>query len=407
MKKKWTGLLIILILVISFAGCTQNPFGNKAPSVSVPEDLDGKTVKAGEELEILIEYSDPDDDEVFIKSVEPSDIEEEWKDKGSSYIWTPSEEDVGEQEITITVTDGELEDETSFTITVEGNGDGGKEPDDVELEDFPEELDQTFNTGDNVNFRVEVVEDNNSAFDFFATGELGENFDPETRIFDWNIGSDQYGEYKVNFYVVGESGSDSQELTFNVNDTPQIKEESDKRVHEGKELEFKIIASDRDNSQDELNYELVEGPEGAEFSDRTFSWKTESGDYGEYPLKFRVQDENGAQDEIVINATINDIPKFEDPPSNQTFKVGEEGTFSITAVDNDNEDLEIELENFYTHNGNKDLKLGDYFDVNENNNTGKFSWAPIKGDEGVYSLKFRVEDRYEAVETKSIVLTVE
>lgn len=79
---------------------------NRAPVLSELSDV---SVKGGETVKIEAIAADPDDDSVILSYSSPLDDEGEWETQ---------EDDIGEYTVTVTASDGELEDEEEILITV-------------------------------------------------------------------------------------------------------------------------------------------------------------------------------------------------------------------------------------------------------------------------------------------------
>ncbi|MDP7140846.1 MAG: hypothetical protein QF506_00640 [Candidatus Woesearchaeota archaeon] len=79
---------------------------NRAPVLSELSDV---SVKEGETVKIEAIAADPDDDSVILSYSSPLDDEGEWETQ---------EDDIGEYTVTVTASDGELEDEEEILITV-------------------------------------------------------------------------------------------------------------------------------------------------------------------------------------------------------------------------------------------------------------------------------------------------
>ena len=158
------------------------------------------------------------------------------------------------------------------------------------------------------------------------------------------------------------------------------------------------VVSATDNEGDFLTYAGVSLPEGATFngSARTFSFTPSSSQLGSYPVTLSVTDlkSNPVFKTFYVNVTsnygrviyggpndyyANQAPYIVGTESYYPVNFGSNLTFRIRAVDPENNSI------FYTV---QNLPIGAFFDQN----SGEFSWSPVRGQRGTYSIKFSAND---------------
>jgi hypothetical protein len=112
-------------------------------------------------------------------------------------------------------------------------------------------------------------------------------------------------------------------------------------VDEGSTLSFTVSASDADG--DPLSYSATTLPEGASFSDRTFTWTPSLGDAGSYEAGFEVTD-GYLTDSMTVGITVkqlNNVPVITlfEPADGSVFEEGSTINVSIEASDADGDSL--------------------------------------------------------------------
>jgi len=154
------------------------------------------------------------------------------------------------------------------------------------------------------------------------------------------------------------------------NKAPILKHIGNKSIQKNTRLEFSVYAEDAEN--DVLNYYADNLPSGAYFSDKTFSWTPNS--TGVYYVTFRVSDDKSETSET-ISITVDSAPLFIYYENEKNIAVNKTLNFTLTATDNDNDNLTYSAEN---------LPDGAVF------KDGTFTWTPSSA--GEFVVTFKVSD---------------
>jgi hypothetical protein len=255
-----------------------------------PPELDpigDKVTKAGNLLTFTISASDPNEETLHFSAADlPADAS--FDPVTATFSWVPGPTQLGNHQVTFTVTDpGLLSDSETITIVVGDNN--------------PPVLDPIGNKrvaeGDTLTFTVSATDPEGHNL-FYSASNLpsGANFDPVTRTFTWTPNYTQAGTYTgVRFRVVDDgvpAGEDEEAITITVvnrNSPPVMNPIGDKTVTTGQTLEFVVTATDIDG--DTLNYEVINKPPAALWfpSSHTFRWAPRYSDAGTWPnITFRV-----------------------------------------------------------------------------------------------------------------------
>jgi PKD repeat protein len=307
---------------------------NRPPKLDKIKD---KTIDEGQKLEFTISAADPDNDNLYYSATydtpEPP--------KGASFdaatrtfIWTPSYTQAGTYKVMFTVSDGELSDSETITITVNNVN-------------RPPVLDPIGNKSTNENQKLEFIvsatDPDNDPLEYSAPDlPQGASFDEKTQTFTWTPSYDQQGTYNVTFTVDDGELSDSETIHIKVtnkNRPPKLDKIKDKTIDEGQKLEFTVSAADPDG--DALTYSASGLPQGASFDANThaFSWISSYDQAGEHKVTFIVSDDQ-LSDSKTINIKVNNINR---PPvikhvADYTVSEGDTLTFNINVSDPDKED---------------------------------------------------------------------
>ena len=116
MKKKLLIVLLLGLISISFTGCLSmiSPELNNPPVLATISDA---TVTLGETFTCTVVANDPEGDDLTYSLLTGSPTDMSIGDNSGVITWTPT--DTGNFDITVEVSDGELSDTQSFTITVD------------------------------------------------------------------------------------------------------------------------------------------------------------------------------------------------------------------------------------------------------------------------------------------------
>lgn len=234
------------------------------------------------------------------------------------------------------------------------------------------------------------------------TGSLpeGMQYNLETRTLTWKPSYEQSGiyEFKVRITELSRDSLYSElplRITVNhINRAPSLPDLQAQLTLEDKELKF-VLPEGKDPDREDagkLTYSAEKLPRGASFDSvtRTFLWKPDFTQAGDYVVTFTVKDANtdgrGAKTdtkELKIRVdNVNLPPKFT-RMEKQTFTEDTEGAFVVEATDPDKED---EGKLTYTALA---LPKGASFDPP----TRTFKWKPDFTQAGEYTARFKVEDQ--------------
>ncbi|MBI4972626.1 MAG: S8 family serine peptidase [Candidatus Omnitrophica bacterium] len=143
-------------------------------------------------------------------------------------------------------------------------------------------------------FRVTASDPNGDKLTFSVKDlPQGATFDPATQIFRWQPTTSQGGKYKVTFSVSDGELTDFETITINVvgNPVPYLYPIGDRRIDEGRLLEFYLRATDPDDEP--LTFRAYNLPAGATFNlDKAlFQWRPGFDQAGVYKnVRFEVTD---------------------------------------------------------------------------------------------------------------------
>ena len=303
---------------------------------------------------------------------------------GSTFTWEPSPTQAGEYSVTFTVADehGGVARET-IIITV---GETNQAP---ELADVGN---QNAGVGKVLTIILEGSDGDGDELTYSIEGEpTGASLSEQT--FSWKPSSAQVGTYEVTFTVEdGRGGSDSQNVTINVeaNQIPELASIGHQTIGEGKVL--MIILEGRDADGDELTYSIEGEPTGASLSEQTFSWKPSSTQVGTYEITFTVEDGRGGSDSqsVTINVEANQIPELASIGPH-TAEEGSALTIILEGSDADGDALTYAVERPPTG-----AVLSEQ----------TFRWTPSYSQAGEYEITFTVEDGRGGIDRETVTITV-
>lgn len=181
------------------------------------------------------------------------------------------------------------------------------------------------------------------------------------------------------------------ELLSRPNHPPALSFIGDETVNEDESLSFDISATDEDN--DPLTYTASGLPQGANFINRTFSFRPNYNQAGTYHPTFSVSDGRGGADSKNITITVNNVNRAPalSPIGGKSVYEGELLSFTINATDADNDPLTYSA---------SELPSG----ANFTNQT--FSFIPNYNQAGTYYPIFEVKDSSQAHDVETILLEV-
>ena len=272
----------------------------------VLDPIDDKSVDEDQLLTFAVSASDPDSDPLsygaaglsngatFVDGVfswTPTDGQD------GAFSWTPTDGQDDAYEVTFTVSDGDLSDSETITITVNAitrqgaisgivtdaltdNPVQGAVVSTVELEAV---------TDVDGCYLIEVVPEGPCIVQVSAVGYY-------TAEQDTTVAENQTVALDFNLEAVPPP-----------NQPPALDPIGDKTVDEDQLLTFALSASDPDN--DPLSYNAVGLPDGAALADGVFSWTPVDGQDGSYEVTFSVSD-GALEDSETISITVNAITRY-------------------------------------------------------------------------------------------------
>ncbi len=202
------------------------------------------------------------------------------------------------------------------------------------------------------------------------------DIDGENRASLWDIGADEYVSSAVNHPPVLET-IDPQEGFI------------------GDPIIFEATATDPDG--DVLNYSATGLPAGAIFENQVFSWTPDETQEGQHQITVTV-DDGDLDDSQVVSITvvgINDPPILE-PIGNKIVNEGEELSFTINAMDPDEDGILLTIS----------TEIPDVVLTDNGNGTADFSWIPGYDQAGSYQATFNAQDEGGLTDQETITIEV-
>ncbi len=352
-----------------------------------------------DELAIVVEGSDPDGDKIELYAYSEV-IPEGWEfnDNGASlgtFNWTPGYDDSGDYILTVTVSDGEFEVDTSIVITVIHVN---RPP---VWDEVPRSL--LVNEGALLSFDVSGSDPDNDSLTITASSDdLPEGFYYEdnhdgTADFNWTPGYEDAGEYTVTVTLSDgeyDARADVLIVVHDVNRAPVWDVIPDQvETGEAEELIFGVEASDPDSDDITFRWQSGDLPPGWDFtvdsdSTGTFTWTPGYDDDGEYTLTLTVSDAefDVAEDVVIVVFNTNRPPIWNSVPRSVLVNEDAELTFAVTGSDPDEEDEVILSAASY------ELPPGGWEFTDNGDGTGGFRWTPTYEDSGSYNLILTISD---------------
>ncbi|MBN1191386.1 MAG: tandem-95 repeat protein [Dehalococcoidales bacterium] len=357
---------------------------NKVNHSPVIDAVGNKIVETGDTLAFTVTGSDPDGDDLTYSASNLPDGAE-FNPATRVFSWTPGQSQAGRYtNIRLGVTDGELSDLTTTTITVMGKT--------VDLNNAPvlDSIgDKSVGIRERLIFSISASDADGDRLTYSASNI------PQRSIFSNSSGrfifipsSSQAGTYKITFTVTDGALTDSETITIWVtgpNKAPVMNAITPKTVEAGNTLMFKVQASDANG--DVLTYSASNLPDGAEFdpSTRVFSWTPGQSQAGRYTnIRFGVTD--GESSDLTTttitvmggSSNLDNAPVM-DPIGDKSVGIGGRLTFSIAATDADGDRL--------TYNATDMPQRATL-----NKNSGGFVFTPSLSQIGTYEVTFTVTD---------------
>jgi hypothetical protein len=338
----------------------------------VLEPIGPKSVDENVNLSFVLAASDPDGDTLtFEIGNQPDGATFDFST--GAFSWTPTYDKAGAHEVTFRVTDGDLSDSETITITV-NNINRAPVMDTVQ--------DQGVAENSTLTFTVWATDQDGETLTYGASSlPTGASFDPATRTFSWTPTYEQAGTHPGVTFTVADpvGGTDSETITievYDVNRAPVLAPIGAQAVDENATLSFTVSAIDPD--EDDLVYGALNLPTGAAFdpATRTFSWTPTYSQAGTYAnVAFGVADDGTPplNDYEAITITVNDVNRAPVLAAIGDKSVDEGATlgFTLSASDGDGDGVTFSATNLPTG-------------ATLNPATGAFSWTPTHEQSGSY-----------------------
>lgn len=190
----------------------------------VLDAIGNKSVDEGSLLTFTISATDPDDDDLsYSASTLPSGSS--FNSSTQAFSWTPTYNQADSYQVTFTVSDGDLTDSETITITVN----------DIPYVNHPPVLssigNKTVDEHKLLQFQIKATDLDGDTLTYSATNlPSGASFDKATRTFSWVPSYSQSGKYSgVHFEVSDGTDTDYEDITITVNDVNQPPKRQDKR----------------------------------------------------------------------------------------------------------------------------------------------------------------------------------
>lgn len=393
----------------AFDGYTlEAPGAVNSPPVLTP--IGDKSVDELTTLNFIAEATDPDEDFLTFSLGSGAPQGASITSRGA-FSWAPTEaQGPGTYPVTIIVSDGELTDSDTITITVrEANRDpvlsfiGNK----------------NINEKTTLTFTAAASDPDLPAqsltFSLGPGAPSGASISP-TGVFSWTPAENQGpNSYTIQIVVTDNyGGSDSETITVTVNEVnspPVLSTIGSKTIGEESGLLFTATANDPDIPANTLTFSLETAPTGTFPTGATinaitgaFSWTpSEAQGPGTYVVRVRVTDNGNPQmsafEDVTITVSEVNRPPALTVPGSQTVDEGSLLSFSVSATDPDIPANQITL------SCGDCATIGASFDPA----TGRFVWTPSEAQgPGTHPVRFTATDNGVPAlsQTKTVSITV-
>ncbi len=303
---------------------------NDAPVLAAIAD---QVANVGQQFFLDVDCSDADSD-----SLSFSDDSALFAIGNSTGIidFVPAAGSEGEHRITITCSDGELDDADTFILTIAPDQTPNQPP---QLSPVP---DIVANEGDTITILAQASDADNDTL-LFSISDL--RFVQANNVFTFQTDFDDAGTSVVVLAVTDgiEADADSFTLTINnVNRAPILDPIGNKQVAAGQLLQFAVTGDDPDG--DALSFSSEDLPEGASFDSQTkeFQWIPRSDQQGTFSVTFRVSDGTIVDGEQILitvegrnGGPVNSAPAFTSSPPTSLKEAFGSKFVSVYAYDAD------------------------------------------------------------------------
>lgn len=372
---------------------------NRPPQILA---VDAQTIAEDAALTVQLSASDPDQEDSgkLVFSAEGLPTGATLDAQSGLLNWTPTYDQSGEYPVTFIISDGEFNERTATTITV-NHVNRSPSLDAVVAQSVDESAELRFTVSGNDN------DTEDSGLLIYSATNLpeGATFDPATRVFSWTPTFEQSGEFAPVFTISDPSGLTNQQtavITVNhVNRAPALATIAPQTVDENQLLSVQLVGADLDREDTgKLNYTGIELPAGAvvDLTSGVFSWTPTFEQSGSYTISAQVSDPAGLVHQESFTIAVNHVnrsPEFtalaaQGGPENALLQ------FTLVATDADAEDtgkLTFQAPS---------LPEGATLDPV----SGLFSWTPTFEQSGDYTVRFEVSDSYNATAVMDIPVAI-
>ncbi len=371
---------------------------NRKPQLA---EIGAKSVDENALLTFNLNGGDPDAEDAGKLTYSAEGMPEGATLDSATFNWTPTYTQSGNYTIAFTVSDGNLTDSKSASITV----DHVNRPPALEAI-----ADQTVNENEQLTFAVTGSDpDSEDAGKWKLSAENmpeGASLDTANAQFNWTPDFDQSGTYDVKFLITDPAGltaETSAKITVNhVNRDPVFAALEAKTIDENSRFEFNVPPAGDPDAEDKgkLVYWAQQLPEGAVFDSTNLilTWRPDFDQSGNYTVNFLVSDGEFTVEQP-LNITVNHVnrPPEIAPLQNQVVDENAPWQLTVDYSDPDKEDqgkLQITASN---------LPEGASFDEA----TAQVSWTPTFEQSGEYTgITFTVVDPAGLSDAKALTVTV-
>ncbi|MBM7557587.1 tandem-95 repeat protein [Halanaerobacter jeridensis] len=351
---------------------TINPI-NDTPVLTA---IGNKSVDEGELLEFIVSASDIDGDDLSYSA--KGDVVDKFDSSTQTFSWTPSSEDAGNYSLTIDVSDGNLSDSETITISV---GDVNRYPiavtDIISVEeDKSVTIDLLANDSDPDGDDISLTQVNNASNGtVIDNGDGTATYTPDADF----AGTDSFS-YTISDSLITATGTVELTITA-VNDAPVLAPIENKSLKEGELLEFMVSANDIDG--DDLSYS-AKGDLVDKFDSNSgvFRWNPDYDSAGQYSLIIKVSD--GVLDDSQ-SIEINVANENRSPTAvNDAGTTAEDNNLTIDLISNDSDPDGDKLTVIQVSDGTNGTTT--------NNGDGTVTYIPDQNYNGTDNFSYDISD---------------
>ncbi len=366
---------------------------NQAPVLTA---IGAQSVIVDELLSFTAAASDPESD-VLTFSLDQVSLDNGMTINATTgaFSWTPTTSDVGDNEVTLSVSDGVNSDSETFIITVNAANQaplltaiGAQSVIVDELLSFTAAA--TDADGDALTFSLDQ-----------ASVDKGMAINATTGAFSWTPTTSDVGDHEVTISVTDGKNNDSETFVITVkssNEAPVLASFGAQTVKEDELLSFTATATDPEGDALTFSLDQASVDKGMTIDANTgvFSWTPTANDVGDNEVTLSVSDGVNSDSEtfiITVNA-VNQAPVLE-AIGTQSVTADELLSFTATAIDPEGDALTFSLDQTSVDKG-----------MTIDANTGVFSWTPTASDVGDNEVTLSVSDGVNS-DSEMFVITVE